>query len=111
MTIDEAKKINAAVFQWCVGHVIGEPCDCPPPEYPLADMLEAARLMRKYREPSDHPGHVCYHSTCDDRMIAAMYVLGRYDASSPGDADLILCGGGKAVCVVDLTVLLQESAS
>lgn len=111
MTIDEAKKINADVFHWCFGHVVGEPSAAPPPEYPLADMLDASRLMRGHREPSDRPGASCRYAVCDDRLIAAMYVLGRYDASSPGDADPILCGAGKAVCVVDLAELLQESAS
>ena len=105
MTIDEAKEINSEVYSWCVGFAVGAPTPNPPPNYPLCDMLEASRMMHGYTEPAaDETGvegaRRC-HATVDDRMIAAMYVLGNYDGDPSDEAEPILIGNGKAVVVVE----------
>lgn len=100
MTMEEAKKITAEVYRWCAGHVFGEPPKTPPPDYPLRDMLEAAQMVRGYTEPGEEPGRIRRFATCDDRLIAAMYVLGSYGADPPGETNPILRGGGRMVLVV-----------
>lgn len=108
MTIDEAKKINAEVYGWCIGHLLGQPPEAPPPDYLLRDMLEASDMMQGYSEPSTEPGRIYCFPTVDPRMIAAMYVLAQYAASPLDEVDPIIVGDGKVVLVVKVKDLISN---
>jgi hypothetical protein len=49
-------------------------------EVPLADMVQANRMIAERKSKPSTGGSRIIHATCDDRLIAAIYVAWHYDA-------------------------------
>jgi hypothetical protein len=99
MDLDRARQIVAA----CVNHslfrmgVIEEP---PPSlaEYSLGELLEANEMIRAQNDEVDAAGNRKIQIVCDDRLIAALYVLYHYEASELDDIRLIAANAANGVC-------------
>ena len=96
MTIERALEINAI----CVAHAMyreGISDGEPPPSLEgisLGDMLAATRLVERMRPRTQ--------MTCDDRLLAALYVAYNYQPCELDDIDPVAARPGAAVCVVKI---------
>lgn len=78
----------------------GEGAKPPDLDYSLAELLEANHCLKKsIKNPN---GTTTIHMTCDDRLIAALYVLKHYEASAPDSVEPIVHDGEKAVAVISI---------
>ncbi len=97
MTMDlvRAKQINEACFQhvmWGMGLTDKEPPSLE--AYSLQEMLDASRLVK-----ADNVGRQEVTVVCDERLIAALYVLYHYPASSIESVEPIARRPGAMVAV------------
>lgn len=56
----------------------------------LEEMIEATRIVRKIENPPDKEGMRLMTSTCDDRLIAAIYVALNWDYQSENHHPIVL---------------------
>lgn len=77
MELDEAKLITGQCVRAGTWFLYGgEPCEVP--DVSLAELIEANRLFSEMPpEPSEGGGRVI-HTTCEDRLTAALYALKHY---------------------------------
>jgi hypothetical protein len=54
----------------------GEPCEVP--DVSLSELIEANRIVREAGGTVNGDGTRTIHTTCDDRLIAALYALKGY---------------------------------
>lgn len=102
MTIERAKEINSACCDYAVGWLMSRPGQTPP-DYTLREMLAARDIMMNYSEPAEGGGKMLY-TTCDDRLIAALYVAANYPPeSNDATAAPILVGQDRALFLVRVT--------
>ena len=71
--------------------------------YSLAEMVEASAIMAEYKELGDTPNSTKSFMRCDDRALAAMYVITHYRPEIPdddGNAESILDGDGCGLFLI-----------
>ena len=87
MDLARARAIHRHMVAWYMHATLGTPEETPPAlTYTLAEMVEAAAMIRS--GPTE-PGKI--HVTIDDRAVAALYVIHRFEhAANDADADPIL---------------------
>jgi hypothetical protein len=100
MELERAKEVNSLITKWVATCFIGNEDPGPPPEFDLAEALEAQKMLSGYKEPAEGGGYRSY-TTTDPRGIAALYVMGHYQASDPSHAEPLLAGGGVALVLVN----------
>lgn len=111
MTLDRAKKIVSD----CVAHVwYREALTTDPPpslaEYTLQELLDANRLVAgplgKERDEENKSTTVSMH--CDDRLVAALYVLYHYPAVDPtgGPVDVLVANASAGVVTLKLLTVV-----
>ena len=105
MTLHEAKDLNGLMVTaglWNLGLPNrGEYPDLQP--YSLAQMIEAARLVRAGNDEEDKkPGNHTFTTVCDHRLIAALYVHAHYGVSQRDEDGIesIVSDGKKALVLV-----------
>jgi hypothetical protein len=91
MSIETARLINAAIVSAVVSREIGD-ATSRLPEVPLADMLEAGRMVRA-EPPELVPGGRVLHVTVDDGLLALHYAYEHFDCN----VRAMLAAGGFSV--------------
>lgn len=102
MTREEAETINGL----CVAHglyrlgvVEDRPATLAP--YSLAQLIEARDIVRAENGVVKPGGGRSFHTVCDDRLLAALYVAHHYDPVDPGrDIEPVAIVGDRAVVVL-----------
>lgn len=100
-----AREINAALVAHAM-YDMGLRDEDPPSlkGISLEEMIQATRILQK--ENRDNPnGGSC---VCDDRLIAALYVLTHYPASDGDEAILVARNQRSGVAVVSLMETCSE---
>lgn len=105
MTLELAKQIVSE----CMAHVwFRESLRTEPPpslkKYSLRDLLDANSLIAGYpgnRNEESKTTTVMMH--CDDRLIAALYILYHYPPSEPEDLEVIVSHAQSAIVAIKLT--------
>lgn len=102
LTLQKARAINKA----CCAHVFKqmELIEEDPPSlrnYSLLDLIEAKEALEQYNwDRTDSK----LESVCDDRLLAALYVVYNYPGQDPNDIEDAICvGNGTAVITVKVS--------
>lgn len=103
MTEERAREIN----RWMLDHSwysMGLKDEKPPSlqEVSLEEMIEATKIVKGFGSPT---------ITCDNRLIAALYVAYHYSAPKDIDSADTICeaADGRMVVVVDKRFVKQEA--
>lgn len=81
----------------------------PPPSlkgYSLAEMIEAKGLVRAHEENQPAPKTIT--CTCDDRLIAALYVACHWEGGDPKDCEAVVVCDGNAVIVLRADMMSEK---
>ena len=100
MTEKQAIKINGEMCQWHFHHMQLSPKPETELNYSLAEMLKASEIVKKRNNKAkkNKPnGARTHYMTCDDRLIAALYVVANYESSR----ESICCCNGKYLFITN----------
>lgn len=102
MTREEAELINGLCVEhglFRLGVIDYRPTTLA--HYSLAQLIEARDIVRAENRLVKPGGGRSFHTVCDDRLLAALYVAHHYDAVDPGrDIEPIVVAGDRAVVVL-----------
>ncbi len=80
MTLERARELAGQITNCAHKRIVGWTDGPGLPDVPLAEMLEANRMVREAASVKTPTGRLIA-VTCDDRLVAALYVLENYEPS------------------------------